>query len=138
MSNAIASQGFSLSIGVPGGISPTTWQAIGEITNFSAFDGKASEIDVTHLQSAAKEILMGLQDFGQFSIDVNHLSGDAGQQQLRAAKTAQTIQSFRAQWRNGEICNFLGYVLSAPVTGGVDAKVDGSFDIRISGLPSFA
>jgi hypothetical protein len=138
MSNAIASQGFTLQVGVPAGASPTSWTAISEIVNGSLFDGKAAEIDVTHLQSVAKEIRQGLQDFGQVSIDVNYIPSDAGQNILRMAKASQGIQSFRATFSNGTIANFQGYVLSAPISLGVDSKVDSSFDIRVSGGVSFA
>lgn len=136
MSSAIQTQGFTF--GIQRTASPGEYTSIGEITSFSGFDGKAAEIDVTHLQSTAKEFLMGLQDFGQFNIEVNFIKSDPGQLLLRAAKTARDIQSFLATFSDGTTATFQGYVLSNPVKGGVDAKVDGSFDIRITGAVTFA
>lgn len=131
MSDAIKTQGFEFAIGA--GSSPIVYTDIGEIVSFQGLDGQAAEIDVTHLQSVAKEFLMGLQDFGSFSIDVNYLTDDPGQQALRAAKATGDKKPFRATLSNGETFTFEGYVLSNPISGGVDAKVDGSFAIRITG-----
>jgi hypothetical protein len=136
MSNAIETQGFALAIG--NGDSPLTYTDVGEVTNFSGFDGQAAEIDVTHLQSTAKEFLMGLQDFGNFNVDTNYLNGDAGQVLMRAAKTSRAIQDFRLTFSDNSTATFQGYVLSAPVSGGVDNKVDGSFNIRITGPVTFS
>lgn len=131
MADAIETQGFKAEIGNGG--SPLTYLEIKEITSFNGFDGQAAEIDVTHLQSTAKEFLMGLQDFGNFSLEVNYLSADPGQQAMRAGKQSRDIQDFRLTFSDGSQVTFQGYVTSAPVSGGVDAKVDGSFTIRITG-----
>ncbi len=137
MSGAIKTQGFTLEIGDPGD-SPTTLTAIGEITNYSAFDGQAAEIETTHLGSTAKEFIMGLQDFGGFNIDVNHLPSDTGQTEARAAKTSGNKKLFLATNSDGSNATFEGFVLSNPQSGGVDAKVDASFAIRITGDVTFA
>ncbi len=134
MANAIESQGFKFEIG--NGDSPTTYTEVKEITSFSGFDGAASEIDVTHLQSTAKEFLMGLQDFGSFQMDVNHLPTDAGQDAMRAAKASRDIQDFRITLSDASQITFRGYVLSNALSGAVDGKVDGSFTIRITGAVS--
>lgn len=137
MSNAIETQGFTLGVSATG-TSPITYTNIGEITNFNGFDGSAAEIDVTHLGSTAKEWLMGLQDFGSFNIDVNYLNADAGQDLLRTAKGNRDLHYFKATFSDASTATFSGYVLSAPISGGVDAKVDGNFTIRISGDVTFA
>lgn len=136
MSQAIESQGFSFEINNGG--SPSGFTEVSEVTNFSGFDGQASEIDVTHLQSTAKEFLMGLQDFGSFQIDVNYISDDPGQVAMRAAKASRVIQQFRATFSDNSTATFSGYVLSNPVSGQVDGKVDSSFTVRITGAVVFA
>lgn len=136
MSSAIETQGFEFKIG--NGDSPLTYTEVTEVTSFSGFDGQAAEIDVTHLKSTAKEWLMGLQDFGSFKIDCNYLNGDAGQDLMRAAKSTRAVQDFRVTFSDASTATFQGYVLSAPVNGSVDAKVDTSFDIRITGPVVFA
>lgn len=137
MSDAIKTQGFKLEIGDVGD-SPTALTEIKEITNYSAFDGQAAEIETTHTQSTAKEFIMGLQDFGGFNIDVNHLPADTGQVEARTAKGTGTKKLFLATNSDGSTASFEGFVLSNPQSGGVDAKVDASFAIRITGDVTFA
>lgn len=131
MSNAIGTQGTKVEIG--NGDSPLTYTEVKEVTNFSGFDGQAAEIDVTHLQSTAKEFIMGLQDNGSFQMDLNFIADDTGQDAMRAARASREKQDFRLTMSDGTIFTFQGYVLSAPISGGVDAKVDTSFTIRITG-----
>jgi|SRR3990172_2298203 len=137
MSSALETQGFTLGISASG-TSPITYTNILEITSFSGFDGAAAEIDVTHLSSTAKEFIMGLQDFGQFTIETSYLPADTGQDLLRTAKGNRDLHYFKATFSDASTATFTGYVLSAPVSGGVDAKVDGSFVIRISGDVTFS
>lgn len=137
MSNAIESQGFTLEIGDVGD-SPAALTEISEITNFQLFDGQANEIDTTHLQSTAKERMMGLQDFGSAQFDLNFLSADAGQVEARAAKASQTRKTFLITFSNGYTASFAGYVTTAPISGGVDGKVDHSMTILVDGDVTFA
>ena len=131
MANAIETQGFKFEIGNED--SPLTYTEVKEVVSFSGLDGEAAEIDVTQLQSSAKEYLMGLQDFGNWSLEVNYLPDDSGQDKMRAAKASREIQDFRATLSDGTLVTFRGFVKTNPISGGVDAKVDGSFSIRISG-----
>ena len=136
MANAIVSQGFKFEIG--NGNSPLTYTEVGEIVSFTGFDGQASETDVTHLTSTAKEFLMGLQDFGTLSLECNHLQADAGQVLMRSAKASGLVQDFKCTFSDTKTAIFKGYVLSNPLSGGVDAKVGGSFNIRITGAVVFS
>ena len=131
MSDAIESQGFLVEIG--NGDSPLTYTEVKEVQTFTAFDGSAAEIDVTNLQSTAKEFRMGLQDNGNFSMDLNYLPADAGQVLVRAAKASRVIQDFRLTFSDATTATFQGFVTTAPRTGGVDGVVETSFTIRISG-----
>lgn len=136
-SNAIESQGFKVEVSTAG-ISPLVYTEVKEISNFSGFDGQAAEIDKTHLQSAAKEFLMGLQDFGNMQLDCNHLPADAGQVILRTAKGDRVKRTFRLTFSDASTAVFDAFVLSNALSGGVDAKVDGSFSLRITGSVTFA
>ena len=51
--------------------STSTSCMIGEITDFSGPGGQAAVIDVTNLNSTAKEKLVGLRDEGQLSLSLN-------------------------------------------------------------------
>ena len=135
-SEALESQGCKLEVSTAG-ISPLVYTEVKEMTSFNAFDGQASEIDVTHLQSAGKEFRMGLQDFGQFNLNVNHLPEDTGQGILRTAKGDRVKRAFKFTDSDGSTATFEAFVLSNPQAGGVDAKRDGSFVLRITGSVTF-
>lgn len=137
MSDAILSQGFKIEVRLAEGVSPDALVEIGSITSFSGFDGVAAEIDETDLQDEAKEFNMGLQDYGNFSIDVNYLPDDDGQNLLRAAKSTQDLVRFMMSLSDASYVIFNGYVLSNSLSGGVDSKLDGQFNIRITGDVTF-
>lgn len=131
MSDAIETQGFKLEIG--NADSPLTFTEVKEIKTFNAFDGEAAEIDVTHLQSAAKEFRMGLQDWGNFNLDLNYLPEDPGQMACRAAKGSRQVQQFKATFSDGSFTTFDAFVKNSPRSGGVDAVVETSFSLRVTG-----
>jgi len=136
-STAIETQGTVIAINTGTTGSPT-FTTISEVVSFSGFDGQAAEIDVTSLQSTAKEIRMGLQDFGSFQLECNYLQADAGQGALRTAKAARALKEFRITFSNTKTATFSAYVMSASISGGVDSKVDTSFALRISGDVTFS
>lgn len=136
MVDAIETQGTTFEIG--SGSSPIAYTLIKGVTSFQGLDGSASEIDVTTLDSEAKEFLMGLQDWGNWKLDVNALPEDPGQVALREAKGSRLIKPIRVTLKDGTILTFNGYVTQAPLSGGVDAKLEGSYNIRISGDVTFA
>ncbi len=50
---------------------------VGDVTDFSGPGGQASVIDITNLNSTAKEKLVGLRDEGQVSLSLNMAFGHA-------------------------------------------------------------
>lgn len=132
MAEAVETQGTVFAINSAGSGSPV-WTTIKGIVSFSGFDGQAAEIDISDMESVAKEFLIGLPDNGSLSLDANWMPADAGQVALRTARTARTLESFKITWSDNTTTTFSGYVMQASRNGGVDAKVDTSFVIRISG-----
>lgn len=129
-STAIDAQGSTLQVDdlTPG----TPDVAVANINSFSGFDGEASEIDVTNLSSTAKEYRVGLKDFGSFSLDWNPDYTDAGQNVIRSAGNA--VKTFLLTLPNGTTLTFQGLVKNADsISGGVDAVIDGSVSIKVSG-----
>jgi hypothetical protein len=128
-STAISAQGSTLSIGA----TPT---AIENMISFSGFDGQAAEIDVTNLSSTSKEYLAGLTDPGSFSFEfhANFLTATAGQELLRAAALSGAVTDFTLDLPDGTSLDFQAVVQNALSTsGGVDAALNGSASLRISG-----
>jgi hypothetical protein len=123
---------------VSGGIAtPQTMSPIGEVTSVSGFDGQADEIDTTHLQSTAKEYLIGLQDFGNVSLDLNLVPSDVGQTKLRSLKAAAAIGYFSIALSSTETAAFSALVKSLPFTNSTNDKVGGSCSLRVTGEPSY-
>lgn len=117
-----------------GTATPVTWTGIGNLLTFKGFDGQASEMDATNLASTAKEILLGVQDWGTLSIDVHRDFSDAGQLAVDAAKRASTKKTFKLTLPNNKTRTFSAYVKNSPLEGGVDQLVKtASLNLRITG-----
>ena len=91
-SSALDSQGVIISyLSVD---SPTTYTAIPEVVNIQGPGGQANEIDVTDLNSTAKEFRMGLQDEGSITMDILYIPANASHAALRTARAGQTLTGF--------------------------------------------
>ena len=132
-SSAFNAQGSTLSIKV--GAAPVP---IKNIKSFSGFDGASAEIDVTNLDSLAKEFRLGLVDSGSFSAEIDRDFADPGQVALLAAQIAAEAAEFTLKFPTGDVATFTGFVKKLGLSGGVDAVVKGSIDIRISGAVTWA
>ncbi len=106
---------------------------VGGVVSFTGFDGEASDIDITTLASTAKEFRQGLQDFGNFSIDLMRDPTDPGQIELESAKAAQSTRECTLTLASGDVATFNAYVKSVTAAGGVDAVVTGSSNLKITG-----
>ncbi len=129
--------GKTITVG-SGTFTPNAYTQIKNVKKFSGFDGKASILDATDLDSAAKEKLIGLQDSGKFSFDINIDYSDAGQIALLAAKASSARKSFKLTYPNGKVASFDAFVMSMPANGGVDSIVMGSVELEITGVITIA
>lgn len=116
-----------------GTATPVAWTAIGNIKDFTAFDGAAAVLDVTNLASTAKEKRMGLIDNGNFSFNMDQDNADAGQIALRASRTAQTLKSYKLTLPNSNTATFSAYCQKVSDAGAVDGIVKNAVTLVISG-----
>lgn len=114
-----------------------TWTAVNNVKDYSGFDGSASELDKTNMQSTAMEYAAGLQDFGNFGLNVDVDDTDAGQIALRAAKTTAATKAFRLRLPNGKLRVFKAFVKKFSEQGGVNGLVKGAVDLRVTGAVNF-
>ncbi|MEM5325174.1 phage tail tube protein [Paraburkholderia sp. JHI2823] len=122
-----------------GTATPAQWAPIANLKSFKGFDGQANEIDKTNLSSTAKEYMLGLQDFGHFTFDVDKDFADPGQLACSAAKRAGTLKNFRLTLPNGTTATWAAYVKNDPLDGGVDQLLATTgVSLRISGDVTFA
>jgi hypothetical protein len=112
---------------------------IGEVKSFNGPGGQASEIDVTTLESTAKEFLMGLQDEGEISMEVNFDPADVGQVFCRNARANQTRNSYRITLPNAAATklDFLAFCKGFSLAGGVDDVVKASLTLRVTGAVTY-
>lgn len=133
MATALQSQGIVLSctIGSPTG----TMTPIANVTGFSGPGGSASVIDITNLDSTAKEKLMGLPDEGQLTIDINYDPDATSHINLRNARKTRTRTEFKITLTDATATNltFWGYVLGFAITGALDTQLKASITIEIDG-----
>jgi hypothetical protein len=102
--------------------------------SWSGLDGQGSDIDVTDLDSLAKEYRMGLMDFGQITYNVQVKDDDDGQMALRGSQAASGPASTHViTFKNGKTRTFKAYCKQTPEQGGVDAVIEGSFACKITG-----
>lgn len=113
------------------------WKQIEEATEIKPSGQKVDEIDVTHLQSIAKEFTLGLEDSGSIDITANFFGGKY-QQQLLTEKASKTLSLYQytigAELAIPITYSFYAYVVKAELP---DAKVNGKLELsatlRISG-----
>lgn len=116
-----------------GTATPVTWTPIGNVKDFSGFDGAAAIIDVTNLSSTAKEKRLGLVDNGQFTMNLDQDNSDPGQIALRAARTAGTIKNFKLTLPNANTASFSAFVQKISDAGAVDGIVKNACTLILSG-----
>lgn len=130
---ALESQGMQVFSG--SGASPQVWSAITELFDIGGPDGSANEIDVTDLDSTAKEFRMGLKDSGTITLGLNYIPSNTVHTTLRTRWNARTINDYEMRFTGSPIVKwtFQAYVQNLSISNSVDAKTEGSITLRISG-----
>lgn len=119
--------------------SQSTAQAVGGVMGFSGPSGSAAVIDITTLQSTAKEKQMGLPDEGQISFDVVYLSTDVGQTALRNDRKSRTKRVVTLQLNDATTQTVYAdaYCTGFSITGAVDDIVKASVTLELTGPLTF-
>lgn len=97
--SAFLGSGTLLKIG--DGASPEVFTTIGEVTSIGNFGQENDLVEVTHLQSTAKEYIYGLPDGVEVPIACNYLPTNAQQVALLAAQAARTTKNFKLVMPSG-------------------------------------
>ena len=122
-----------------GTATPVTWTQVNNIKTFSGFDGQASEVDRTNMSSLAKEIILGLVDYGQFSFDADYDFADAGQAAVLASQVAGSLKTYKLTLPDTHTATFTAYAKKMPTAGGVDQVVKrAGITLRLSGVVTWA
>lgn len=131
----IDTTGLTITIdpGVTSG-TPTDWTQVKELKAIKPSGASATKIDVTDLDSTAKEYRTGLVDHGTFSSDINVLESDPGQTAVLAAFTASTTNNYKVV-TPGKTRTFNATCLKWPTTPdlAVDGVQMGTAEFQING-----
>lgn len=134
-SGALESQGMTIAIDL-GDVSPTSWTDIPDVKDISFRTGSASVIDTTDLSSLAKEKRMGLADEGQCTFTLNFRPKNSAHAELVSAKADRQSRDFKVVLTDSPTPTtyyFTGFVLSVPISAGVDAVIESNVTIEITG-----
>ncbi|WP_075216080.1 phage tail tube protein [Mongoliimonas terrestris] len=115
----------------------TTWEPIAEVTDITPPSDNIDVIDATHMQSpgATREFILGLNDPGEASFEMNFIPGSDADDTIQAVRAARERVKCRITWPNDVTWTFdgilTGYEPAAPtddkMTATVTFKVTGSY-----------
>jgi hypothetical protein len=139
-SNAIPTQGIVIARGDGG--SPEAFTLIAEITDFDGPGGERPDIDVSSLDSLAREYLPGLTDNGDFSCTMNFLPVDAQHVAIRDVDRLETAtpRNFRITFTDAGLttATFAAFVKQYRPSGTVDDRVVANVTMRVTGEITWA
>lgn len=116
--------------------SPYGFANIPGLSNIRISGPNRQEIEVTDLDSVAKEFLMDLPDYGQITADMNFNPDNATHALLRADITDETPRRFRITFPDGSPATtytFEAFVMSTPVDLSRGQAVKGTLTLRVTG-----
>ena len=93
MTGAVLGSGANLQLG--SGASPQVYTTIAEVMRCGPIGSSNPEVDVTNLDSTAKEYIAGLSDGNTVDFDVNWLVGNTEQASLRTSQAAGSTVNLR-------------------------------------------
>lgn len=131
VSAAASAQGTTISIG--DGASPEVFTVIGEVSKWDGPAGTRSVIDVTNLQSTGKEKRGGLLDNGKVTLTLNRVFSDAGQTAAIAALDSPDPVNFKITYPGPKVDAFAAIVTGFKSSGGVDAIIEATIDLEVTG-----
>lgn len=114
-----------------------TMTAVGNVRDFSMQGGASDDIDVTHLQSVAKEFLVGLGDEGDATFTLWEDPTDTGQAAIRTAQLAQTAKGFTVTGSDSKILCFPGIVKQFGFNIAANGARESNCTIKVSAAKAY-
>lgn len=135
MSDDIRAQGCTVSVW-DATISPDAYVVIDGIQSISGPTGSATVIDATDLSSTAKEKLIGLKDWGNFTLGMKYDPEDAKHSQFRSDLGSASSRNYKITFSDtspATTWTFAAYVTGFNVQASVDALLTVDVTLEISG-----
>ena len=134
MTAAVLGKGATLQLG--SGASPQVLTTIAEVLRCGPIGSTNPEVDVTNLDSTAKEYIAGLADGNTVDFDVNWVAGNTQQEALRTAQAAGNTVYLKMVWQTSPLTNAVFNLVMLKFEIGEttpEQQVMASFSGRISG-----
>lgn len=96
MTAAVLGSGATLGLG--SGASPQVYTTIAEVLRCGPIGSTNPEVDVTNLDSTAKEYIAGLADGNNVEFEMNWVAGNTQQESLRTSQAAGETVNLRMVW----------------------------------------
>ncbi len=139
MTSAILGSGATLQLGDDA--SPQVYTTIAEVLRCGPIGTTNPEVDVTNLDSTAKEYIAGLADGNTVDFEVNWLVGNTQQVALRTAAAAGSTKHVKMIWNTSPNTSatfqlvILGFEISETTA---EAQISASVSGRITGSITWA
>jgi len=135
---SITTQGTVLSKG--DNASPIAYTAVGSVTSISGPNSSRGEIDVTTMDSTAKEFNLALLDNGTLEVSIVFDERNTAHAGLRTDFSANTVRDWKITDAGSPQINytFQGRIQSLPLDFSTDEVVRVSMTIRITGAMTVA
>jgi hypothetical protein len=131
-------QGMDLEVGNdPDDPTPTSWVPVHHPVDFSDLGGSRPQVELTNLESLAREFTPGLADQGAFSVTHQFDPMDPGQRLImNDQQVANRTRAMRLIFpdANNTRVEFMMSVTSNPIRAGVDQPMQIAFQFQITGL----
>ena len=96
MTSAVLGSGATLQLG--NGASPQVYTTIAEVLRVGPIGSSNPEVDVTNLDSTAKEYIAGLADGNTVEFEMNWVAGNTQQQSLRTSQASGSTVNMKMVW----------------------------------------
>lgn len=111
-----------------------TFKSIQGIQSMVEIGNEASTIDQTTIEDSSKRYIAGIKDGSDQSLEFMNYSGDANQQELKAAADNGTIVTFQHLFPSGDLATYeatlLGWKMSS---GGVEDLMKFTVSMKLNG-----
>jgi len=94
----VAVLGSGATLGLGDGASPQVYTTIAEVLRVGPIGSTNPEVDVTNLDSTAKEYIAGLADGNTVEFDMNWVTGNTEQVSLRTSQAAGDTVNLQLTW----------------------------------------
>jgi len=137
MTSAVLGSGATLQLG--DGASPQVYATVAEVLRCGEIGSTNQEVDVTNLDSTAKEYIPGLADGNTFEFEFNYTQGTS-QVSLRTQQQAGATVHLQMVWPNSPQtsvdfdCVLLGWSMNETTA---EAQMTATVTGRISGTPTW-